>query len=95
MTDIRPFRVAVPDDDLRDLQDRLARTRWAPEGAAGVSTARLQELVEHCGPAATVDTCPPTSTTPRPRVLAVWHRRDPLEHFVDGDRARVENWPRV
>jgi pimeloyl-ACP methyl ester carboxylesterase len=28
MTEIRPFRIAVPDDDLFDLQLRLARTRW-------------------------------------------------------------------
>ena len=28
MTDIRPFRVAVPDEDLADLRDRLRRTRW-------------------------------------------------------------------
>jgi epoxide hydrolase len=28
MTEIRPFRIAVPDDDLDDLRRRLARTRW-------------------------------------------------------------------
>ena len=28
MTDIRPFRIAVPDEVLSDLRDRLARTRW-------------------------------------------------------------------
>ena len=28
MTEIRPFRIAVPDNDLADLRDRLARTRW-------------------------------------------------------------------
>ena len=27
--------------------------------------------------------------------LALWHRRDPLDHFVDGDRERVANWPRI
>ena len=26
---IRPFTVSVSDDDLTDLRDRLARTRWA------------------------------------------------------------------
>jgi hypothetical protein len=26
--DIAPFRIAVPDDDLADLHERLARTRW-------------------------------------------------------------------
>jgi hypothetical protein len=28
---IRPFRVDVPDADLEDLRDRLARTRWPDE----------------------------------------------------------------
>ncbi|WP_328352274.1 epoxide hydrolase 1 [Mycobacterium sp. NBC_00419] len=28
MTEIRPYRIAVPDDVLTDLCDRLARTRW-------------------------------------------------------------------
>ena len=28
MTDIRPFRIAVPDEDLADLRERLRRTRW-------------------------------------------------------------------
>jgi epoxide hydrolase len=30
-TDIRPFRIDIPQADLDDLQDRLARTRWANE----------------------------------------------------------------
>ena len=25
---IEPFRIAIPDDTLADLRDRLARTRW-------------------------------------------------------------------
>ena len=28
MNEIRPYRIAVPDDVLTDLHDRLARTRW-------------------------------------------------------------------
>lgn len=28
MTDIRPFRIAVPDEEVADLRDRLSRTRW-------------------------------------------------------------------
>ena len=28
MTDVRPFRIAVPDDNLADLRRRLAATRW-------------------------------------------------------------------
>ena len=50
--EIRPFRVAVPESELADLQDRLARVRWAPEPGGrdegyGVSRVVLQELVEH------------------------------------------------
>jgi pimeloyl-ACP methyl ester carboxylesterase len=29
MTEIKPFRIAIPQADLDDLRDRLARTRWA------------------------------------------------------------------
>lgn len=29
--DIRPFRIEIPDADIDDLRDRLARTRWADE----------------------------------------------------------------
>jgi epoxide hydrolase len=25
---VRPFRLAVPEAELRDLRDRLGRTRW-------------------------------------------------------------------
>ncbi len=28
MTEIRPFRIDIPDDDLADLRQRLARARW-------------------------------------------------------------------
>jgi hypothetical protein len=30
-TEIRPFRIDIPQADLDDLRDRLARTRWANE----------------------------------------------------------------
>jgi pimeloyl-ACP methyl ester carboxylesterase len=46
---IQPFRIAVPDADLDDLRDRLARTRW-PDGlpgvgwSQGVPLAYLREL---------------------------------------------------
>jgi pimeloyl-ACP methyl ester carboxylesterase len=38
-TDIRPFRIQIPQADLDDLRDRLARTRW-PSEVAGVGWAR-------------------------------------------------------
>ncbi|WP_285577593.1 epoxide hydrolase family protein [Actinoallomurus iriomotensis] len=50
--DIRPYRVDVPQADLDDLNDRLARTRWPDElpGAGwsyGVPLARVRELAEY------------------------------------------------
>src|ERR1043165_805172 len=47
-SEIRPFRIDVPQADLDDLGDRLDRVRWTselPEGDYGVSLARLQRLV--------------------------------------------------
>ncbi|QKW23843.1 alpha/beta fold hydrolase [Kitasatospora sp. NA04385] len=49
---IEPFRVHVPQADLDDLADRLARTRWPDEidGAGwdyGFPLARLQQLADH------------------------------------------------
>jgi pimeloyl-ACP methyl ester carboxylesterase len=49
---IKPFRVAVPQADLDDLADRLARTRWPNEVADagwdyGFPLARLRELAEY------------------------------------------------
>ena len=54
MTDeqIHPYRIAIPDEDLADLRDRIARVRWAPEPIGGdkgygVPVARVRELAEH------------------------------------------------
>ena len=49
---IRPFRIDVPQADLDDLGDRLARTRWPDElpGAGwddGVSLGYLRDLAEY------------------------------------------------
>jgi pimeloyl-ACP methyl ester carboxylesterase len=50
--DLRPFRVEVPQADLDDLHQRLARTRW-PDGLPGVGWTRgvpldyLKDLAEH------------------------------------------------
>ena len=48
-TEIRPFRVEVPQADLDDLRDRLGRTRWPGEvpGAGwsrGIPLGYLEEL---------------------------------------------------
>lgn len=49
---IRPFRIAIPQSDLDDLQTRLTHTRWPDElpgiGASyGVPLGQLKELVEY------------------------------------------------
>ena len=51
MAEIRPFRVHVPQADIDDLSDRLARTRWTDEIAGagtdyGVSVAWVRRLAE-------------------------------------------------
>jgi pimeloyl-ACP methyl ester carboxylesterase len=49
---IKPFRIDVPQGELDDLFDRLARTRWPDElpGVGweyGIPLARVKELVQH------------------------------------------------
>ncbi|WP_448004623.1 epoxide hydrolase family protein [Agromyces bauzanensis] len=51
-TEIRPFRIDIPQDDLDDLKDRLARTRWPDElpgvgWTYGVPVDYLRGLAEH------------------------------------------------
>lgn len=51
-SDIRPFRIDVPQAELDELADRLSRVRWANEipGAGsdyGVAVERVQALVEY------------------------------------------------
>ncbi|WP_344950365.1 epoxide hydrolase family protein [Actinomadura miaoliensis] len=51
-TEIRPFRIAVPQGDLDDLRDRLARTRWPDQlpgvgWSYGIPLERVKELAEY------------------------------------------------
>jgi microsomal epoxide hydrolase len=51
-TEIRPFRIEIPQVDLEDLQDRLARTRWPDElpgvgWSYGVPLGYLKELADY------------------------------------------------
>ncbi|AXB47038.1 epoxide hydrolase family protein [Amycolatopsis albispora] len=51
-TEIKPFRIEIPQADLDDLRDRLARTRWprqlpGAEWSRGVPVAYLRELAEY------------------------------------------------
>jgi pimeloyl-ACP methyl ester carboxylesterase len=51
-TEIRPFRIDIPQSDLDDLRDRLRRTRWSPEipgqgWTRGVPVDYLRRLAAH------------------------------------------------
>ncbi|MEV6908491.1 epoxide hydrolase family protein [Amycolatopsis sp. NPDC051071] len=49
-TEIRPFRIEIPESDLVDLRDRLVRTRWtdrAPDTGYGVDLDDVRRLVEY------------------------------------------------
>jgi len=52
MPEIRPFRVDVPQVELDDVTDRLARTRWTDElpeagSAYGVPLAQVKQWADH------------------------------------------------
>ena len=56
---IQPFPIHMPQADLDDLADRLARTRWpdagtVQDGAQGPQLDRIRALVHAHAPAATV-----------------------------------------
>jgi pimeloyl-ACP methyl ester carboxylesterase len=51
-TEIRPFRIAIPQADLDELRDRLARTRWPRElpgvgWSRGVPVTYLKRIAEY------------------------------------------------
>ena len=53
-TEIRPFHVEVPEEDLADLRRRIAATRWperetVADETQGVQLAIIQELVRYWG----------------------------------------------
>jgi len=53
-TEIRPFHVEVPEEDLVDLRRRIAETRWpeketVTDQSQGVQLATMQELVRYWG----------------------------------------------
>jgi pimeloyl-ACP methyl ester carboxylesterase len=54
-TEVRPFRVAVPEEDLVDLRRRVAATRWppapetVPDQSQGVQQSKMQELARYWG----------------------------------------------
>jgi pimeloyl-ACP methyl ester carboxylesterase len=51
-TDIRPFRIRIPEADVDDLRERLRRTRWSPEvpdqgWTRGVPVDYLKRLADY------------------------------------------------
>src|SRR6266446_4174317 len=53
-TEIRPFRVDLPEEELVDLRRRIAATRWperetVADESQGVQLATMQELVPYWG----------------------------------------------
>jgi pimeloyl-ACP methyl ester carboxylesterase len=51
-TEIRPFRVEIPEEQLDDLRRRIAATRWptkelVPDRSQGVQLATMQELARY------------------------------------------------
>lgn len=51
-TSIQPYTIAIPQADLDDLHERLARTRWSDElpgvgWSYGVPVGYLRELAEY------------------------------------------------
>jgi pimeloyl-ACP methyl ester carboxylesterase len=53
-TEVRPFHVDVPEEDLEDLRRRIATTRWpdpetVPDQSQGVQLNRIQDLVGYWG----------------------------------------------
>ena len=72
MTDltIRPFEVHVPDEDLADLQRRIAATRWPPkelvaDRSQGVQLATIHDLMTYWSTGG-CSTTTPTATTRSP-----------------------------
>ena len=51
--DIRPYRIDIAQEDLDDLRDRLARTRWPDEVTGAGSRSRTYEALRTAGWTAT------------------------------------------
>jgi epoxide hydrolase len=47
-TEIRPYRIDVPQADLDDLRERLARTRWPDELPTSISSMSARRSRTRC-----------------------------------------------
>jgi hypothetical protein len=66
---VRPFRVDVPEEDLVDLRQRIAATRWptkelVEDRSQGVQLATMQELARATGRPITTGASARRSSTP-------------------------------
>jgi microsomal epoxide hydrolase len=103
--DVRPFRIEVPQADVDDLAERLARTRWpaaapadAEDGSRGLPTAALRELAEHWRTGwdwreqeAALNAWPQVTTTVDGTTLHALHVRSPEPGAVP--LLLVHGWP--
>lgn len=88
-TEIRPFRIDVPQADIDDLRDRLARTRWTDDlpgvgWSRGVPLGYLRDLAGYWGTAydwraneATLNGLPQFTTTIDGQTIHLLHVRSP------------------
>ncbi len=87
--EIRPFRIEIPDADIADLRDRLARTRWPEELPGrpwnrGVPVAHLKQLAAYWADGydwraeeATLNAIPQVLTEIDGQTFHVLHARSP------------------
>lgn len=90
---------ALAHDGVEEYFDAFVDTAFATGAAPEIEATLVVELTDrgrsvtrdlpHPGPVTTL------RGTAAEMLLAIWHRRDLLAHFVSGDRAIVEGWPRI
>lgn len=86
-------------DGVEEYFDAFVDTAFATGAAPEIEATLVVELTDrgasvqrdlpHPGPVTRL------RGTAAEMLLAMWHRRDLMVHFVEGDRAIVEGWPRI
>ncbi|MPZ80326.1 MAG: alpha/beta fold hydrolase [Actinophytocola sp.] len=102
-TEVRPFRIEIPQADLVDLRDRLARTRWSADLAGadwerGVPVGYLRALADYWatrydwrGHEAQLNELPQFTTTIDGQNLHFLHVRSP--HAGATPLLLIHGWP--
>jgi len=96
-TEIRPFRIDIPQADLDELRDRLARTRWAnelPPGEETVQTGPVPPGWEYGVPLSEDKHADhPTEPTTVPLGLASFaYDFRSIRRFAERDHAAIVSW---